>query len=98
MTAQKRLKLRNLPLDSKLLKVSSIFYEQLFKYLFIIDANKFKEAFEAAKKFNQLLKDGKTEELVYAPVVEDIEEVEVDDPEKNKTAGGDDDNAGGDDE
>ena len=65
-----------------------------------IDAQKFKEAFEAAKKFNVLLKEGKTDELVYAPVVEDIEEQPnpADDVEVNKTAGGDDDNAGGDDE
>ena len=63
-----------------------------------IDTQKFKEAFEAAKKFNQLLKDGKTEELVYAPVVEDIEELPdpADDPDKNKTA--DEEGAGGDDE
>lgn len=63
-----------------------------------IDAQKFKEAFEAAQKFNVLLKDGKEEELVYAPAIEDVEEVPADDVDVNKTAGGDDDNAGGDDE
>lgn len=64
-----------------------------------IDATKFKEAFEAAKKFNLLVKDGKTEELVFAPAVEDVEEQPdpADDPEQNKTAGGDD-AAAGDDE
>lgn len=45
-----------------------------------------------------LLKDGKEEELVYAPAIEDVEEVPADDVDVNKTAGGDDDNAGGDDE
>jgi hypothetical protein len=56
-----------------------------------IDAQKFKEAFEAAKKFNVLLKEGKMEELVYAPAVEDVEEKPdpADDPDQNKTAGGD---------
>lgn len=63
-----------------------------------IDAQKFKEAFEAAKRFNVLLKEGKEEELVYAPAIEDIEEHPADDADVNKTAGGDDDNAGGDDE
>ena len=52
-----------------------------------IDATKFKEAFEAAKKFNGLVKEGKTEDLENAPVVEDKEEQVVDDPDKNKTAG-----------
>lgn len=46
----------------------------------------FKAAFEAAQKFNLQVKEGKTEELVFAPLVEDQEEVVVDDPEKNKTA------------
>ena len=44
--------------------------------------------------YNQLVKDGKTEELVHAPVVEDQEEKVEDDPDKNKTA----DEEGGDDE
>lgn len=70
------------------------------KLTIIIDATKFKEAFEAAKKFNLMVKEGKPEEeLVYAPAVEDVEEQPdpADDPEKNKTAG-DDEGAGGDDE
>lgn len=46
----------------------------------------FKSAFEAAQKFNLQVKEGKTDELVYAPAIEDQEEVVVDDPEKNKTA------------
>ena len=50
------------------------------------NATKFKEAFEAAKKFNGLVKEGKTADLVYAPVVEDKEEVVVDDADKNKPA------------
>ena len=56
--------------------------------MLMIDATKFKEAFEAATKFNQLLKDGKTEELVFAAAVEDLEEIPdpADDPDKNKTA------------
>ena len=37
-------------------------------------ALKFKQSFEDAKKFNGLLKAGKTQELVYAPVVVEIEE------------------------
>lgn len=51
-----------------------------------LDATKFKEAFEAARIYNQLLKDGKTEDLVEAAVVEDVEEKVEDDPDKNKTA------------
>ena len=51
-----------------------------------IDALKFKEAFEAAKTYNLLLKEGKTEELVHASVVEDVEEKVENDPDKNKTA------------
>ena len=56
-----------------------------------IDTQKFKEAFVAAQLFNKLVKDGKTEELVMAPVVEDKEEPAdtTDDPDVNKTAGGD---------
>ena len=52
------------------------------------NTTKFKEAFEAAKKFNQLVREEKTEELVYAPAIEDHEEVAdpADDPDKNKTA------------
>jgi hypothetical protein len=46
----------------------------------------FKTAFEAAQKFNLTVKEGKTEDLVFAPAIEDQEEVVVDDPEKNKTA------------
>jgi hypothetical protein len=51
-----------------------------------IDATKFKEAFEAAKVFNAKVKSGETEGLVYAEVVEDIEEKVEDDVEKNVTA------------
>jgi hypothetical protein len=41
------------------------------------------------------LKEGKTEELVYAPAIEDVEEKPdpADDPDQNKTAGGDDEGA-----
>ena len=46
----------------------------------------FKAAFEAAVKFNNLVRDEKTEGLVYASAIEDQEEVVVDDPDKNKTA------------
>ena len=46
----------------------------------------FKVAFEAAVKFNNLVRDEKLEELVFAPAIEDQEEVVADDPEKNKTA------------
>jgi hypothetical protein len=49
----------------------------------------FKEAFEAAKKFNNLVREDKLDDLVYAEVVEDKEEKVEDDPEKNKTAGED---------
>eukprot|EP00347_Sterkiella_histriomuscorum_P019480 403341472 len=66
------------------------------------NALKFKEAFEAAQKYNVLLKEGKLEELVHAPAIEDVEEKPdpADDPDQNKTAGGEEDgaNAGGDDE
>ena len=55
----------------------------------------FKKAFEDARTFNNLVREGKTEELVFAPAIEDKEEVVVDDPEKNKTA--DEDGAGKDD-
>jgi hypothetical protein len=51
-----------------------------------LDITKFKETFEAAQKFNLLVKEGKTEELVLAPAIEDIEELVVDDPDKNTTA------------
>lgn len=50
------------------------------------DAEAFKKSFEAASIFNQLARDGKDEELVWAELVEDIEEKEVDDIETNKTA------------
>ena len=46
----------------------------------------FKEAFEAACLFNNLIREDKSSELVYAPAIEDKEEIVHDDPEKNKTA------------
>lgn len=50
----------------------------------------FKEAFEAARKFNEDVRAGKPDsELVFAPAIEDVEEVVADDPEKNKTADAD---------
>jgi hypothetical protein len=60
----------------------------------------FKAAWEKAVKFNNLVREGKLEELVYEPAIEDKEEVVQDDPEKNKTAdedGGDQDGGDGDD-
>lgn len=52
------------------------------------NATNFKASFEAAKKFNQLVREEKLEELEYAPVVEDLEEKADpdDDPDQNKTA------------
>ena len=51
------------------------------------DATKFKEAFEAARVFNGLLKEGKTEDLVHAPVIEDVpDQTEEDDACENKPA------------
>ncbi len=41
-------------------------------------ANKFKESFEAAQKYNLLVKEGKTEGLVEAAIVEDVEEEQPD--------------------
>ena len=52
----------------------------------MIDAELFKKAFEDAKLFNNQVREGKTEGLVYAPAIEDKEELVVDDPDKNKTA------------
>lgn len=50
----------------------------------------FKKAFEAARLFNNQVRDGKPDsELVFAPAIEDQEEVVVDDPDKNKTADAD---------
>ena len=46
----------------------------------------FKSAFEAAVKFNNLVREEKLDQLVYAPAIEDHEEVVVDDPDKNTTA------------
>jgi hypothetical protein len=54
-----------------------------------IVAGKFKADFEAARVFNNLVRDEKIEGLVYAEVVEDKEEIVVDDPDKNKTADAD---------
>ena len=58
----------------------------------------FKEAFSAAQKFNNLVREGKTEELVFAPAIEDKEEVLVDDADNNKTAGEDKEEGDGDDQ
>ena len=49
-------------------------------------AKEFQEAFEAARLFNKLVNEDKTSELVFAPAIEDKEEVVEDDIEKNKTA------------
>jgi len=60
----------------------------------------FKEAWEKAVKFNNLVREGKESELVYEPAIEDKEEIVQDDPEKNKSAdqdGGDADGGDGDD-
>ena len=61
------------------------------RFQYINGAEFFKAAFEAAKKFNQLVKEEKLTELVYAPVLEEVEEKveEIDDPDKNKTADAD---------
>ena len=60
-----------------------------------VDAENFKTAFQAAQTFNKLLKEGKTDELVMAPVVEDKEEPAVEEnPDENKPHGED----GGDDD
>ena len=51
-------------------------------------------------KFNNLVREEKLDQLVYAPAIEDQEEVVVDDPDKNTTAdwdGGKDDGDDGDD-
>ena len=53
-------------------------------------ATTFKQSFNDARVFNALAKEGKDEELVWAELVEDIEEKEVDDIETNKTADPDD--------
>ena len=51
------------------------------------DAGLFKQAFEAAKTFNKLVKEEKLDDLVYAPVIEDVEEQPAeDDIDKNKPA------------
>ena len=50
----------------------------------------FKAAFEAARIFNQAVKEGKADsELVFAPTVEDPTELVEDDPDKNTTADAD---------
>ncbi|MFN9908981.1 MAG: hypothetical protein ACK56F_23135, partial [bacterium] len=49
----------------------------------------FKAAFEAARDFNTLVREENFDKLVYAPAIEDVEEVVVDDPDKNKTADAD---------
>ena len=49
-------------------------------------ANTFKKSFNDARVFNALARDGKDDELVWADLVEDTEEKEVDDIETNKTA------------
>ena len=50
-------------------------------------ANAFKAAMEAAQKFNIDAKAGKADaDLVFAPEVEDIDEVPEDDIDTNKTA------------
>ena len=73
--------------DSKLLRVRLIF---IYTHHQFVDADKFKEAFTAAQTFNKLLKEGKTEELVIAPAIEDKEEAaEQDDADVNKTHGDD---------
>lgn len=59
----------------------------------------FKESWEKAVKFNNLVREGKESELVWEPAIEDKEEVVQDDPEKNQTAdqdGGDHDGDGDD--
>ena len=50
------------------------------------DSETFKNSFNAARVFNQAAKEGKDEELVWAELVEDVDEKEVDDIETNKTA------------
>lgn len=62
---------------------------QSHSLIILIDANNFKTAFEAARKFNNLVREEKLEELEYAPAIEDIEEKVEDDIDKNKTHGED---------
>ena len=49
-------------------------------------AESFKKIFNDARVFNQKARAGEEEELVWAELVEDVEEKEVDDIETNKTA------------
>ena len=49
----------------------------------------FKKAIEAARVFNEAAKAGKDDELVWAELVEDIDEPVVDDIDTNKTADAD---------
>ena len=62
--------------------------KQAARFQKLEDANDFKAAFEAAKAFNLKAKiEGtKDEDLVWAPIVEDIEEPVEDDIDINKTA------------
>ena len=59
------------------------------KFMKVDDAKDFKEKFNAARVFNATARDGKDEELVWAEVIEDIEEKEEDDIDTNKTADAD---------
>ena len=53
------------------------------------DAKEFKEKFNAARVFNATAREGKDDDLVWAEVIEDVEEKEVDDIDTNKTADND---------
>ena len=59
-------------------------------------AKEFRASFDAARLFNKLAKEVKTEELVWAATVEDLDEQVIDDIEINRTAG-DEGDEGGDD-
>ncbi len=106
MTTVKKVqaRLRNSQPGLRMLKVrsnSKAYAKSLiikYNFLFLTDITKFKEAFEAAQKFNLAVKENKTgDDLVFAPAIEDVEEVVTDDPDKNTTADPDAAGEGGDD-
>lgn len=69
-------------------EAEGVFDKLAARFNTVEQCQQFQAAFEAARTFNQVAKDD-PEKLVWAEVVEDVEEVAVDEIDTNKTADAD---------
>ena len=70
-------------------EVEGVFDKLAARFNSVDACTQFKDAFNAAKEFNIAAKEGNDDKLVWAPLVEDLDEPVIDDIDTNKTADAD---------